>query len=160
LFESISAGAVPVTNSALGLDELGLTEVPVFSSADELVTVIDDLFADRAGTADLALRLAAIVRARHTYEHRANQVDGPLRELAESTRSRTERSAAIAWMATERRRANRAEVSLQAAQEHIAYLYQEIEEPPTVYLVRGLVRRLPALPARALRAVRGTADAD
>jgi len=154
LFESISAGAIPVSNCALGLAELGLDEVPVYSSGAELTAIVDGLLTDPDATAALSQRLAAVVAERHTFAHRAAQVDGSLRALVEATRGRESRSPSIVWMATERGRINHADFATRIELERVAALGEQIENPPTGYLVRKLLRRIPQLPGRALREVK------
>ncbi|WP_374114435.1 glycosyltransferase family protein [Curtobacterium sp. RIT-PI-V] len=80
LYESLACGALPVTSCALGLDELGLADVPVFTDAPSLERAIAMPAAERDA---LVARLGAVVRERHSYAARAVQV-GPLLDAATS----------------------------------------------------------------------------
>jgi glycosyltransferase involved in cell wall biosynthesis/2-polyprenyl-3-methyl-5-hydroxy-6-metoxy-1,4-benzoquinol methylase len=74
LLESLAGGALPVTNSRIGLLELGLDETPTFSDSASLAAVVNQLIADPAGTAALAARLSEVVRDRHSYRRRAEEL--------------------------------------------------------------------------------------
>ncbi|MDG4763557.1 methyltransferase domain-containing protein [Solwaraspora sp. WMMD406] len=74
LMESLAAGALPLTNSRVGLQELGLDEVPTYHDAASLGQLLAQLTADPAGTAARAGRLAAAVRDRHSYARRAEEL--------------------------------------------------------------------------------------
>ncbi|MBF4586714.1 glycosyltransferase family 1 protein [Curtobacterium sp. VKM Ac-2887] len=80
LYESLACGALPVTSCALGLDELGLADVPVFTDAPSLERAIAMSTAERDA---LVARLGAVVLERHSYAARAVQV-GPLLDAATS----------------------------------------------------------------------------
>ena len=73
VFEAIAAGALPVTNSPLGLDALGLADVPTYAAPDDLNPLIDRLLGDADGTEALVEKLGAIVRERHSFEVRARE---------------------------------------------------------------------------------------
>ncbi|MFV2017736.1 methyltransferase domain-containing protein [Micromonospora sp. LOL_023] len=81
LLESLAAGALPVTNSRIGLPELGLGETPTYSDSASLGAVIRRLIDDPVGTDALARRLSAVVRDRHSYARRAEQLHKVLAEL-------------------------------------------------------------------------------
>lgn len=152
LFESLSAGALPITNEARGLEELGLADVPVYSGPDDLVATVDGLLADPEGTAALQRRLAEVVGARHTFAHRAGQVDGILRALVASTSTRSSRSPLIGWIARERVRLNAFHEQLVAEQARTAELEaRAAAEPSTRAVVSAAARRLVQLPARIVR---------
>lgn len=72
LFEALAAGAIPVTNSRLGLGELGLEGVPSYRTGSDLDAVLRSLRADRAATHDLTTSLMAVVREQHTWSRRAD----------------------------------------------------------------------------------------
>ncbi|WP_353809261.1 glycosyltransferase family protein [Agromyces sp. SYSU T00194] len=98
LFESIAAGALPVTNARTGLAELGLADVPVYSDSATLDAALDAA----TGTAgpELAATLREVVRARHSYERRAETLDPVLAGLRERAARGTRRpSALLAWVA-------------------------------------------------------------
>ena len=74
IFDTIAAGALPVTNSDLGLDSLGLAEVPTYTAPEELNPLVDRLLGDRDGTAALVEKLGTVVRERHSYDKRAEHL--------------------------------------------------------------------------------------
>ncbi|MBT2503091.1 glycosyltransferase [Curtobacterium sp. ISL-83] len=78
LYESLACGALPVTDCALGLDELGLADVPVFTDAASLEQAIAMPAEERAA---LVARLRAVVVDRHSYTTRAAAV-GPSLDAA------------------------------------------------------------------------------
>ena len=71
VFEAIAAGALPVTNSARGLDSLGLSDVPTYSTPEELNPLLDRLLGDIDATEALVEKLVAVVRERHSFDERA-----------------------------------------------------------------------------------------
>lgn len=78
VLEALARGSLPVTNSALGLGEMGLAQVPVHRSAAELRAILARCAEQPAHTAALSERLREIVMQRHTYRHRAAQVTAAL----------------------------------------------------------------------------------
>ena len=84
IFESLASGALPVTNSALGLDELGLSEVPTYHDPRELNSLVENLLSHHEETTALTNRLADVVRTRHSYEQRAKDMIALLERKAES----------------------------------------------------------------------------
>lgn len=75
LFESIAAGAVPVTNTHRGLDALDLEAVPSFTTAAGLHDTVSELVSDATARSSLASQLADVVRREHSFERRAQQFD-------------------------------------------------------------------------------------
>ena len=75
IFDTIAAGALPVTNSHMGLDSLGLAEVPSYAASEELHALVELLLGDPDGTAALVEKLGAVVRERHSFEARAQDFD-------------------------------------------------------------------------------------
>ncbi|PZE84964.1 glycosyltransferase [Curtobacterium sp. MCBD17_032] len=71
LYESLACGALPVTTCALGLDELGLGEVPVFHDAPSLERAIGMPAVERDAVVE---RLRRVVLERHSYATRATEV--------------------------------------------------------------------------------------
>jgi glycosyltransferase involved in cell wall biosynthesis len=71
LFEALAAGALPIVNTALGLEELGLEELPVYRTAEELASYIATAASRSAEIAELAARLRALVLEKHTFDQRA-----------------------------------------------------------------------------------------
>lgn len=102
LFDAIACGAIVATNTANGLAELGLDEVPVYESAGELVAIVDRLRGDPERTVALAAHLQGIVRERHSTAARARQVGPLLDGMIESDREPEPRSALIRWATRER----------------------------------------------------------
>jgi hypothetical protein len=76
VFEAIAAGALPVTNSRRGLDDLGLGDVPTYSAPGELKPLIDRLLGDQGGTGALVEKLGAVVGERHSFEARSREFAG------------------------------------------------------------------------------------
>ena len=155
LFESIAAGAVPVTTSAVGLPELGLEAVPVATDAPGLRRVVEGLVADPEATAALARRLRAVVLERHTFAHRARAVDGMLTSLVAQGRARTSpRSLLVTWSAEERAVRNLADRLRAEADAKAAAAQAYIVDPPTRSLLATTARRLVQLLWRPLRRLR------
>ena len=71
MFEALAAGALPVTNGRLGLDDLGLGDVPVYHDSGELHTILQQARAYPDTTIERAARLREIVIAEHTFAKRA-----------------------------------------------------------------------------------------
>lgn len=71
LFEALAAGALVVTNLATGLDELGLSDVPVVSPGEALGPVLADMLSDNVAREAIVSRLRQQVLSRHTFAHRA-----------------------------------------------------------------------------------------
>lgn len=82
LFEALASGALPVTNTALGLAELGLKDLPVYRSANELLSFIERTASDPAGAKLLAQRLRDVVVQRHSYSQRALEFDLLFRQVS------------------------------------------------------------------------------
>ena len=100
LYESLASGALPVTDCALGLDELGLGEVPVFEDAASLERALAMPADERTA---LVERLRAVVVERHSFAARAEQVRPVLEAAIEHARSRTgSRSPFLRWATNER----------------------------------------------------------
>lgn len=74
LFEALGCGALPVTNGAIGLSELGLSEVPVYRTPEDLLAIVERHLQDPAHTAALTARLHDIVVDRHSFDRRAEQL--------------------------------------------------------------------------------------
>ena len=95
LYEALACGALPVTDCALGLDELGLADVPVFTDAPSLERALA-MPADERTT--LVERLRAVVLERHTYAGRAAQVGPSLAAAVATATARTgERAPVLRW---------------------------------------------------------------
>lgn len=97
LYESIACGALPVTTTALGLDELGLADVPVFADAASLERALAMPAADRDA---LVERLRAVVLERHSYTTRAGQVRASLdAAMARAAGREGDRDPLLRWAA-------------------------------------------------------------
>ncbi|OEI68709.1 glycosyltransferase [Curtobacterium sp. ER1/6] len=95
LYESLACGALPVTDCALGLDELGLGEVPVFTDAPSLERALAMPADERAAR---VRRLREVVLERHTYAVRAAGVGPSLdRAVAAAAGRSGDRSALLRW---------------------------------------------------------------
>jgi hypothetical protein len=100
LYESLACGALPVTSCALGLDELGLADVPVFTDAASLEHAIAMPPAERDA---LAGRLRDVVVQRHSYAARAAQVAPSLDAAVARAATRTGgRDPLLRWAALQR----------------------------------------------------------
>jgi len=100
LYESLACGALPVTDCALGLDELGLGDVPVFTDAASLERAIAMPTAERDA---LVERLHAVVVERHSYAARAEQVRSSLDAAVERADGRTgDRAPLLRWATLQR----------------------------------------------------------
>ncbi len=107
LYESLAAGALPVTDCATGLDALGLADVPVFEDAAGLERALAMPAADRTA---LVERLRAVVVERHTFRARAEQVGPSLVAAVSRVAGRTgARSAFLRWATEQREALRRAE---------------------------------------------------
>ncbi len=84
VFDALAAGALVVTDQAIGSDELFDGELPTYADPAELASVVQGWLDDPAGAAELAGRLRDRVVAAHTYGRRAEQ----FRDLLLERRSR------------------------------------------------------------------------
>ena len=82
LFESLAAGSLPIVNTALGLRELGLDDLPVYRSPSELLEHIANAIAQPRETSARASRLRQIVLERHTFAVRAAEFAELIRDEA------------------------------------------------------------------------------
>lgn len=102
LFEAIAAGALPITNVELGLDELGLGALPHYHDADSLSTVIQRFRDDPSTRARVLAEVRAVVAARHSFAVRASEVSRHVTAAVARVGDRSERSEMLAWAAHER----------------------------------------------------------
>lgn len=109
LFESIACGAVPVTNSANGLADLGLEEVPTYTDDASLQRVVTQLLADDGARVELAQRLRAVVMEGHSFRTRAAFVAPLIDDAILKARDRRRRPAMLAWATEERSKLQSAE---------------------------------------------------
>jgi hypothetical protein len=99
LYESLACGALPVTSCALGLDELGLADVPVFTDAPSLERAIAMPAPERDA---LVARLRAVVVERHSYAARAVQVAPSLDAAISHAAAKTGAGPLLRWTAQQR----------------------------------------------------------
>jgi hypothetical protein len=81
IFDSIAAGALPVTNASDGLEELGLSEVPTYPEPSKLNDLVEELLRDHEGTQAVIDRLRAVVVDRHSMETRSKNLAAILTDL-------------------------------------------------------------------------------
>ena len=74
VFEALAAGALPITNSRLGLEELGLADVPIYEDPSELNPLVQRFLDDPSGTNALVERLKLVVKERHSFDKRAEEL--------------------------------------------------------------------------------------
>jgi GT2 family glycosyltransferase len=87
LFDSLLAGALPLSDdSALVEGLLGAAAIPTWSSAEELEQLVGNLLGDDGRLRELVERGAALVRAEHTWPHRARLLIDELRGRSERRR--------------------------------------------------------------------------
>jgi len=91
LFESLAAGAMPVTNSRLGLAELGLPDVPVYSDGASLRRQLATLLGSPDQTRRRAREMGEHVLAHHSLEQRARTFAVELERLRGTEPRRTGR---------------------------------------------------------------------
>lgn len=73
LFEAIASGALPVTNTADGLAELGLASVPHYADSTALLAIAEEYLDDEQLRSARVAELQRVVRSRHSYAARAEQ---------------------------------------------------------------------------------------
>ncbi len=81
IYEALACGAPVVSNATTGLHEIGLTEIPVYTTAQELNTRIHEVLRDSEAVASAAARMQRVVFQEHTYERRAQELDMFLRNV-------------------------------------------------------------------------------
>ncbi|MCS5496244.1 glycosyltransferase [Cnuibacter physcomitrellae] len=102
LFESIAAGSIPITNESLGLDALGLEDVPTYRDSADLIATIEGLHADPATYAALSARLQEQVRSAHTTSLRAEQAEDLVAVAVARARQSPRPRPMLTWAARER----------------------------------------------------------
>jgi hypothetical protein len=102
LFESIAAGAVPITNVRDGLDELGLGGVPSYATAADLIETVNGFTGDRGRYDEVLEELRAVVRERHTFEVRAAEAEPLIRAAIAESAARSGRPDLLRPLAAER----------------------------------------------------------
>lgn len=89
VFEAAACGALPATNGALGLADLGLEDVPVYRSAADLEALIRLVNEDPEGVRRRATAVQEKVLADHTFEARVADLEPVLAEAVAASRRRT-----------------------------------------------------------------------
>jgi beta-1,4-mannosyltransferase len=79
VLDALAAGALPVTNSARGLEDLGLRGVPVAGDRTALATIIRRASEDPSWREATLAPLRAQVVEQHTWDVRASTLEGMLR---------------------------------------------------------------------------------
>lgn len=150
LFDAIAAGAVVVTNTRNGLDELGLSRVPVYEPGT-LASVLDELDRDPDALAALADELRSAVLRRHTWAHRA-ALAGELIEAVVAARPVDHTSPILALAAVESARRRDFETRFWAAHLEVEQLRGEVANyNAQVEGMLGSVSWRVTAPLRALR---------
>ncbi len=81
VFESLACGALPVSNSASGLRELGLSAVPTYETPQQLSALVAEQLAPDGMREALVAELRDVVLREHTYRRRAETFDAFARGL-------------------------------------------------------------------------------
>jgi glycosyltransferase involved in cell wall biosynthesis len=95
VYECLISGSLPITNAILGLRDIGLEDVPSYTTPEELEALIGRFLAEPAEAQALVVKLQEVVIREHTFEHRAAQLDLFLRAL--DAREGTSRGIVIAY---------------------------------------------------------------
>lgn len=95
IFESLAAGSLPITNAVLGLRDIGLGDVPVYTTPEELDALVRRFLSQPAEAQALVSRLQEVVLRDHVFSQRANRLDAFLRELDDGDRD--ERGIVVAY---------------------------------------------------------------
>lgn len=80
IYESLACGVLPITNTTLGLNDVGLDKVPSYATPDELRQAIRGLLDEEPTRQQLVEELREVVLERHTYRQRAAVLDDFLTE--------------------------------------------------------------------------------
>lgn len=86
VYEALACGALVITNTGVGLHDIGLNEVPTYVTPAELHDKIRHYLTHPEEARDLAERLGSIVREKHSFESRAAQFHEFVSGLGESKR--------------------------------------------------------------------------
>lgn len=86
VFDALTAGALVVTNSRLGSEEVFNGLLPVYCCAEDLKEILTTYLEDESKRQELVRRLQQIVLGHHTYKHRAEKIRGRLEWLGRSLR--------------------------------------------------------------------------
>jgi len=83
VFDAIASGALVITNGALGSSDAFDGMLPVYSSTQELESLLWKYLSDNESRIRLVEKLQEKVRTSHTYKHRAKQLHESLMELGQ-----------------------------------------------------------------------------
>lgn len=122
LFDALACGALVITNSSTGLDELGLGDVPTYLDGADLATQAARLLDDIPATSAIAAKLRAIVLERHTWDARADQLSAGLEGLCEARP--TPRPPLLRWSAAQAEEIR----SLRAQRDSLSVWYNDKQE--------------------------------
>jgi glycosyltransferase involved in cell wall biosynthesis len=75
IYESLACGALPITNTTLGLADVGLEATPSYTTAEQLGAQLRELLGDGPRRDELVARLRSTVLEEHTYPRRARSLD-------------------------------------------------------------------------------------
>ncbi|WP_049895028.1 glycosyltransferase family protein [Paenibacillus antibioticophila] len=78
VFDAIAAGALVITNGGLGSQDAFDGELPVFTSSDELESIVNYYLSNEEARQEKVQSLQNIVLNNHTYQHRAIELKGIL----------------------------------------------------------------------------------
>jgi glycosyltransferase involved in cell wall biosynthesis len=81
VFATIARGGVPLADTRLGLDELGLQAVPSYRSPAERGRLLPRYRRDQDGSRELAAELWRVVRREHTFADRARSLAAVLPDV-------------------------------------------------------------------------------
>lgn len=127
IYESLAAGALPITNSQLALEGVGLEGVPVYHDPTSLRTAIAAHQSFGAETAALVDRLRRDVLNRHTFRHRADTFTRIIEDAG--TAHLTARRAVTFGFFPDYREENPYQTLLYSGARHLGVSLQAMENP-------------------------------
>lgn len=81
VFDALASGALVLTNGKIGAEELFGGKLPVYQTAEDLHELLDRYLRDEPARQALVTELRRTVLARHTYTHRAGQLQSILTDF-------------------------------------------------------------------------------
>lgn len=127
LFEAIAAGSLPITNTDLGLDELGLGAIPSYTDSSSLAAVIARFQESPSAKQVVLDEVRSVVAERHSFEIRAAEVSRVLESAVDRIRNRSDRSELLAWAARERAELIGGQVHVRMRDQELALARAECE---------------------------------
>jgi glycosyltransferase involved in cell wall biosynthesis/2-polyprenyl-3-methyl-5-hydroxy-6-metoxy-1,4-benzoquinol methylase len=73
VYESLASGALPISNSAVGLVDVGLSDLPVYDQPEDLHRIVTHYLREPVARARLVAELREVVLREHTYSARAEE---------------------------------------------------------------------------------------